>query len=328
MAIGDNYPVLMGFDKAAPDGVATLDASGNVPFEQLGNVVRPNLLDNWYFANPVNQRGQTEYAGAGYTIDRWRTTGAGMVVLVEDDGITVKNTGTAVGYFSQVKEPMEVGGYAASLNVLSVSGAVDAILRNHDTWDYQGTLTISGVGVSRSVLTVKDAWKSYRQWFEIRLAAGASVKLKAAKLELGSTQTLAHQETVVVDGEEKLVWVLNEIPDYGEELRKCQRYLYPLPSKNNDFSFLVGMTGSSQNTYATKRILMRKDGNPAFYPSTPKFVAKFVNQSTMFEHAQMMQDGSYIKFTLGSPGSTIPTQSCCSIYVENDGVDYFINKEL
>ena len=38
----------------------------------------------------------------------------------------------------------------------------------------------------------------------------------AAKLELGSEQTLAHKENGV--------WVLNEIPDYGEELTKCQRY--------------------------------------------------------------------------------------------------------
>lgn len=35
----------------------------------------PNLLDNWYFGNPVNQRGQAEYTGSGggniYCIDRW-----------------------------------------------------------------------------------------------------------------------------------------------------------------------------------------------------------------------------------------------------------------
>ena len=36
------------------------------------------------------------------------------------------------------------------------------------------------------------------------------------KLELGSTQTLAHKENGV--------WVLNEIPDYQTELLKCQRY--------------------------------------------------------------------------------------------------------
>ena len=31
-----------------------------------------NLLDNWYLADPINQRGQKEYTGARYTIDRWK----------------------------------------------------------------------------------------------------------------------------------------------------------------------------------------------------------------------------------------------------------------
>lgn len=40
--------------------------------------------------------------------------------------------------------------------------------------------------------------------------------LLAVKVELGSAQTLAHKE-----GDK---WVLNEIPDFGEQLRRCQRY--------------------------------------------------------------------------------------------------------
>ena len=36
-------------------------------------------------------------------------------------------------------------------------------------------------------------------------------------LELGEQQTLAHQND---DG----AWVLNELPDYGGELLRCQRY--------------------------------------------------------------------------------------------------------
>ena len=38
----------------------------------------------------------------------------------------------------------------------------------------------------------------------------------AVKLELGDTQTLAHQENGV--------WVLNEVPNYQQELAKCQRH--------------------------------------------------------------------------------------------------------
>ena len=44
-----------------------------------------------------------------------------------------------------------------------------------------------------------------------------SATIIAIKLELGNTQTLAHQDS---SGN----WILNEIPDFGEQLRRCQRY--------------------------------------------------------------------------------------------------------
>ena len=41
----------------------------------IGAYSNDNILDNWYFPNPVNQRGQAEYTGSGisnvYGIDRW-----------------------------------------------------------------------------------------------------------------------------------------------------------------------------------------------------------------------------------------------------------------
>ena len=51
----------------------------------------------------------------------------------------------------------------------------------------------------------------------LRCKTGKTISIKAVKLELGSRQTLAHQDA---DGN----WVLNEIPDYGEQLARCQRY--------------------------------------------------------------------------------------------------------
>lgn len=53
-----------------------------------------------------------------------------------------------------------------------------------------------------------------------------NVKIKAAKLELGDTQTLAHQDS---SGN----WILNEIPDFEEQLRRCQRYLFSARGTTN-----------------------------------------------------------------------------------------------
>ena len=67
-----------------------------------------------------------------------------------------------------------------------------------------------------------------------------AIGLVAIKLELGPQQTLAHQENGVR--------VLNEIPDYAEQLLKCQRYLRPAP-----VNFIV--SNSSGNYYASASML-------------------------------------------------------------------------
>ena len=64
----------------------------------------------------------------------------------------------------------------------------------------------------------------------------------AIKLELGSQQTLAHQE----NGN----WVLNEIPDYGEQLARCQRYFYRFPQIGNVYTdFGIGLVQSATSFY-------------------------------------------------------------------------------
>ncbi len=54
-----------------PGQVVGFNTSGTAQMVQGWS--NPNLLDNWYFADPINQRGQMEYSDTGYTIDRWRT---------------------------------------------------------------------------------------------------------------------------------------------------------------------------------------------------------------------------------------------------------------
>lgn len=64
-----------------------------------------NLLDGSDFRNPVNQRGQTSYKGAGYGIDRWAISSEAWMVSVEDGYIEVSDnpdsSSTATGMFRQ-----------------------------------------------------------------------------------------------------------------------------------------------------------------------------------------------------------------------------------
>lgn len=157
----------------AGDGIAI---SGSVIAAKVQPCNR-NLIINWYFGNPVNQRDVSgTISNAGYFLDRWKLVSGS--VTINTDGITLNGT------MQQVLETAPVGTVTAS------------------------ALTQAGVG--EVVPTYDSASKT------VAVTADGK-KLVAVKLEMGSQQTLAHQE----DG----VWVLNEIPDYGEELTKCMRYL-------------------------------------------------------------------------------------------------------
>lgn len=50
-----------------------------------------NLLDNSDFTNPVNQRGQTEYLGSGYSIDRWACNSMACDLSIQNGYIDMKN---------------------------------------------------------------------------------------------------------------------------------------------------------------------------------------------------------------------------------------------
>lgn len=165
----------------AGDGIAI---SGSVIAAKVQPCNR-NLIINWYFGNPVNQRDVSgTISSAGYFLDRWKLVSGS--VTINTDGITLNGT------MQQVLETAPGGTVTTS------------------------ALTQAGVG--EVVPTYNSATKT------VTVTANGK-KLVAVKLEIGSQQTLAHQE----DG----VWVLNEIPDYGEELTKCMRYLQVLAAPND-----------------------------------------------------------------------------------------------
>ena len=192
-----------------------------------GAVCNANLLRNGTFADGciVNQRGKTSYAGTGYGVDMWYTTGATLSVDVTAEGVKLyKNaasanpawaqameTDAAVGQTVTVSMLYKGSGEGASLRVAQSGGIVT--LSNVSDWTLvQNTFTLE----KWSVGTLQDRAIVAIQCFE-SMAANQGLYIKAIKLELGEQQTLAHQNG---DG----AWVLNELPDYGGELLRCQRY--------------------------------------------------------------------------------------------------------
>ena len=177
----------------------------------------PNLLDNWYLADPINQRGQTEYIGFVHTIDRWGTEGA--TIKVGDDGLQLENPSEgAVQFVTNFEASRLIDNqvYTASLLAKDLIGSGAMVIQYREgafTYLLLAPLSDGLISVSGNLSTSGVNLLGYM----IVLHPNSSVKLIAAKLELGPVQTLAHKE-----GD---TWMLNDPPpDKALELAKCQRY--------------------------------------------------------------------------------------------------------
>ena len=206
---------------AALENKAAADFS-NLPNPQaalynLGAGTGRNLLDNWYFADPVNQRRLTEY-GRGYTIDRWfwGSDSDESKVMIGAGGISLRSAENS-GYNNleqRIPKSRFVSGvYTLSFLVSNPGETKQVYIFGVDTvWDPQGALCSITAYVDCNALT-----DIVTIGLQKRISA-TPLTVIAAKLELGSQQTLARRDA---SGN----WVLNDPPpDPALELLKCQRY--------------------------------------------------------------------------------------------------------
>lgn len=229
-----------------------------------------NLLDNWYFADPIDQRcgtidvippgtayyplnstaqvGTTDryypalsdpnnwqieingtrywvykntsvkgrgYIGSTYGIDRWLVS-EGVSLTVNESSITASGTGMYSYANIQQKicpEVVPVAGTKLTFSILTADGVL-----------HYGTVGMPTYGSSYvTAFELPDGTtgrvypdsSSAKARAVIFLSLSGSVEIVAAKLELGSVQTLAHQDA---NGN----WVLNDPPpDKGVETLKC-----------------------------------------------------------------------------------------------------------
>lgn len=204
---GDTIPV------SAEDSTLISEALTKIPTTSGGGI-NPNLLDNWYFGRPVNQRGQTEYTGnATYSIDRWWTQYETPLSIV-DGGIKIGGKWDVQQYFETT---LPNATYTLSLLYKDRTGSdpLRLLIGNRTDGDFAQTESKDASGILS--VTFSTA-KLNKVNFGFTGSTDNSATIIAIKLELGDTQTLAHKENGV--------WMLNEIPDFGEQLRRCQRYAF------------------------------------------------------------------------------------------------------
>ena len=180
-------------------------------FEQSWGGGNPNLLDNPDFG--INQKQQTEYDQYnGYTVDRWRIefSEGGSKLRVIRTGIELIPANGGWILLGQLLEGIDKISGPVTLSFLLDDQLLSATFHLDPSLDYlyhyaefgDYVLGIKGKDVSR---------------VSVSYSGSAPARLRAAKLELGPVQTLAHKA-----GD---TWVLNDPPpDPALELAKCQRY--------------------------------------------------------------------------------------------------------
>lgn len=178
----------------------------------------PNLLDNWYFRRPVNQRGQMEYTGDAHcSIDRWFLQYDTHLNIV-DGGVKLSGHWDIQQYFENT---FPNATYTLSVLYKDKTGTdkLRLIPSNRQNGDINQMSSDDTSGLL-SITVTTGALNKVAIGFSG--SSDNSVTILAAKLELGDTQTLAHKEGGT--------WVLNEIPDFGDQLARCQRYCVKLGS--------------------------------------------------------------------------------------------------
>lgn len=261
--------------------------------QAVPTLVRPNLLDNWYFGNPVDQKkgyiqiggtmmykdaactdqfgpsaGTTPvvvyatyarpidhgvelalyiplnnivrgYTGNGYMVDRWKIIYGNGQISITDGYVSFLGSGVN---FSQILDENVYKPLRGKTVTLSIIGRGDCQIVSEDAqYSYNAAFINSDVFTLASVsfLTKSD---SDRFIFHIKPNTSNPVDILAAKLELGPTQTLAHRE-----GDR---WVLNEVPEYGEQLRRCQRYFVRLGDDRASQNCAIGFANCANTTTA------------------------------------------------------------------------------
>lgn len=198
-------------------------------FDTKAVLANPNLLYNWYFVKPVNQRGKTLYTGAaGYTVDGWKCTSSGCKATVADGVLRLEESGSATVYYRQKLETTITAPATLSVLTGNTSGAVTAYVL-----DANGD-SAGSVNLSPNTLNVLKINTGSISVVGFGVPDGGKAEIVAVKLERGLYQTLAYQEP------ESRLWTLNEIPDYGEQLAKCQRYFVRLANNAETSQLLIG----------------------------------------------------------------------------------------
>ena len=232
-----------------------------------------NLLDNPWFT--VNQRGATAFVANGYALDRWRCDSNGNGTI-SASGIVV--AGGAIFQRFEASAANALLGKTVTYSLMRQSGE---IISKTFTFPSSFGTTYSATPIQATDFQVQIYVSTSDSRYELfRIVSGQSTRVRAVKLELGPISTLANDVA----------------PDYGEELRKCQRYFVRLKQSASSVVAFIGFGSATSAT--TARILI----------PTPVSMREATISVTIVGSLKLSGYGQYVDVT-GSPSfkSVTPT---------------------
>lgn len=179
----------------------------------VGLLSNPNLLINWDFRNPVNQRGQTNYLGAVYTIDCWKLYQSQCAMTINPGYISIsRSSGNFYTFLQNIENPSALASKTVTFS-MHIKHTVDSgYLRIVDGGTSLASTSVDAGFSGIASVTVKlpdtitgPLWVAFYQQ-----GINSETQLYSAKLEIGLISTLANDQPV----------------NYGEQLALCQRYQY------------------------------------------------------------------------------------------------------
>lgn len=273
-----------------PDGIP------QTALANLGAGVRPNLLDNAYFAGPwqlpINQLGNTSWTGsAPYVnlVDRWLGfhSGGGATFSLSNAGIFLPAASAYVTVLQRLTQSnAEMVGKTYTVSAV-VDGEVITGTGAVTEQEPSGTVTFfSGTGTNGVIVRLRCSSVN-GMFFEVYAPHGG-VTITACKLEEGEGQTLVYQ-----DGNG--VWQLLPQPDmdYATQLTKCLRYQLLL----------------TKNTLASGRTFFSDETSVVCFLPTP--TAMRINPTFV---------GSMSEIFVYADGSTYTAISVQKILASNNGL--------
>ena len=167
-----------------------------------------NLLINWDFRTPVNQRGVASFSNGQYGIDMW-LLGTGSA-SVSASGLTLSD-GYIIQRFETARESRI---YTISIMVEKVVHSGQLTFAGNDT----AAVALGTSGVAAQLVANNNGCNGL-----VIGAGSASVIIEAVKMEIGTVSTLAYDPPI----------------DYAIEILKCKRY-YRKITAGGDVSGIVG----------------------------------------------------------------------------------------